>query len=75
MRYRSSVLVGIGTGALFVLLASIVSIAGSYHRQELAWGSVVLVEVGVQLPAALLLGGLGFALGFFLMLRRSRVSN
>jgi hypothetical protein len=74
MKYRKSALVGIGTGALFVLLSSIVPIANSYHRPELAWGRVVSVDVGVR-PPALLLGGIGFALGFFFTLRRSRISN
>ena len=74
MKYIRSALVGIGVGIVVISASAALAAVHSYHRQELAWGSVVSIEPSVG-PAGMLFGVLGFAIGFFWMLRRTQTSN
>jgi hypothetical protein len=74
MKYIESALVGIGVGIAVILASSALAAVHSYHRQEFAWGSVASIDPNVG-PAGMLFGLLAFAIGFFWMLRRTRISN
>jgi len=74
MKYIRSALVGIGVGIVVISASAALAALHSYHRQELPWGSVVSIEPSVG-PAGMFFGLLGFAIGFFWMLRRTQTSN
>ena len=71
MRYRKTILVVVGIAEVLVLTYSAVSIARSFNRQELGWGSLAAYDI----PIEPLLFALAFGLAFILLLRVPGDSN
>jgi hypothetical protein len=66
MRYRKTILVGVGIAGVLVLTYAGVSIARSFNRvEELGWGGFVSFDI----PAEPLLFALAFGLAFVLLFR------
>jgi hypothetical protein len=65
MRYRKTILAGVGVAGLLAFAYSAVSVVRSYDRVELGWGGLVSYDI----PVEPLLFALAFGLAFVLLVR------